>query len=84
MRVKTLRDHIAEETENFALELYNPQVEWAWEWHTPYRPCPSRWYEGFDRLPKTRTINANIIDPGGTSYENQKYGAGYTGTVWGE
>jgi len=87
IRVRTLRDHRAEDTETFTLELHAPEVNWTPEWNTwktPYQPCPSHWFEGFDRLPGTRSIEAVIIDPSGTSYEDQKYGAGYTGEVWGE
>lgn len=87
VRVETLRDHIAEETETFELELYDPEVNWSpqWNyWHTPYQPCPSQWVEGFDRLPRTRAITASIVDPSGTSYEDQKYGEGYEGQTFGE
>ena len=88
IRVQTLRDHRAEGSETFTLELHSPQVNFTPQiqgaWETPYQPCPSRWYEGFDRLPRTHSTTAVIIDLSGTSYENQKYGAGYTGQVWGE
>ncbi len=86
--VETKRDHLREQSETFTLELHSPQISWSPEhwnsWKDPFQPCPSHWYEAFDRLPRTRAINATIIDLSGTSYEDQKYGAGYTGQVWGE
>ncbi len=88
IRVETRRDHRAEQGETFTLELHSPQVNWTPDWNhawkSPYQPCPSRWFEGFDRLPRTHAVTATIVDLSGTSYESQKYGAGYTGTVWGE
>ncbi len=90
VRVETRRDHRREGSETFALVLHSPRVNWtpdwpdARNWKTPYQDCPSKWYEKFDRLPRTRTINATIIDPTGTSYEDQKYGSGYSGRVSGE
>ncbi len=88
VQVRTLRDHLREESEVFSLLLHSPQVNWTpdWDdaWKNPYQPCPSKWYEAFDRLPRTRVINATIIDYSGTSYESQKYGTGYTGRVGGE
>ena len=83
VRIETHRDGDAND-EHFNLVLSNFQVQVPYFWGQYWTSNPQMLSStGGLVSPRTKTVRATILDTG-LSYEDEKYGPGYTGTVFGE
>ena len=83
VRIETHQDGDAND-EHFNLVLSNFQVQVPYFWGHYWTSNPQMLSgTGGPVEPRTKTVRATIIDAG-LSYEDEKYGPGYTGTVFGE
>ncbi len=81
--VRTFQDDAVEGDETFSIRIRKVQVQYRGRFgHTSWRPSPiSSWkFEGV----RTATIRDATPRHQHASYAEEKYGQGYTGTVWGE